>query len=47
MSNHEAELMAVYQGIRITIRNGYTKLEIEGDSQLVVEILRKLNDGKD
>lgn len=47
MSNNEAELMAVYQGIRIAIRNGYTKLEIEGDSQLVVEILRKLNNGKD
>lgn len=47
MTNNEAELMAVYQGIRIAIRNGYTKLEIEGDLQLVVEMLRKLNNGKD
>lgn len=47
MSNNGAELMAVYQGIRITIRNGYTKLEIKGDSNLVIEILRKLNNGKD
>lgn len=47
MSNNEAKLMAVYQRIRIIIRNGYTQLEIEGDSQLVIEIPRKLNNGKD
>lgn len=47
MTNNEAELIAVYQGLRIAVRNGYTKLEIEGDSQVVVEMLRNLNNGKD
>lgn len=46
MSNNESEFMAVYQGIRIAIRNGYMKLDIEGDSNLVIETIRKLNHGK-
>ena len=46
MSNNEAKFMAAYQGIRIAIRNGYMKLEIEGDSNLVIETIRKLNHGK-
>jgi len=47
MINNEAELWAVYQGLRIAVRNGYMNLEIEGDSQVAVEMLRKLNNGKD
>jgi len=47
MSNNEVELMVVYQGIRIAIRNGYAKVEIEGDSNLVIQMLKKLNNGKD
>jgi len=46
MTNNEAELWAVHQGLRIAIRNGYRNLEIEGDSQIVIEILKKLNNGK-
>eukprot|EP00253_Pinus_taeda_P003542 PITA_03542 len=46
MSNNEAEFSAAYQGIRIAIRNGYMKLEIEGDSNLVIETIRKLNNGE-
>lgn len=46
MSNNETKFMAVYQGIKIAIRNGYRKLEIEGDSNLVIETIRKLNYGK-
>lgn len=46
MSNNEVELMAIYQGLRIVIRNGYNNLEVEGDSKLVIEMLRKLNNGK-
>lgn len=46
MSNIKAEFMAVYQGIRIAIRNGYRKLEIEGDSNLVIQTITKLNHGK-
>lgn len=41
MSNNEAEFMAAYQGIRVAIRNGYLKLEIEGDSNLVIETIKK------
>ena len=46
MTNNEAELWAVHQGLRIAIRNGYRNLEIEGDSQMKIEILKKLNNGK-
>jgi len=46
MSNNEAEFMAAYQGINIAIRNGYRKLEIEGDSNLVIGTIKKLNHGK-
>eukprot|EP00253_Pinus_taeda_P008502 PITA_08502 len=35
MTNNEAEFMAVYQGLKIARRNGYRKLEIEGDSTMV------------
>lgn len=45
MSNNEAKLMAVRQGLQIAIRNGYNYLEVVGDSQLVVQILKKLNNG--
>lgn len=46
MTNNEAELWAIHQGLRIAIRNGYKNLEIEGDSQIAIEILKKLNNGK-
>lgn len=46
MSNNEAELMEVYQGLRIVIRNRYNNPEVESDSKLVIEMLRKLNNGK-
>ena len=47
MTNNEVELWAIYQGLRIAVRNGYRNMEIEGDSQIAVEMLRKLNNGKD
>lgn len=47
MTNNEAEMMVAYQGIKIAIRNGYRNLEIEGDSQIVTGMLRKLDNGKD
>ena len=47
MNNNEEELWAVYQGLRIVVRNGYMNLEIEGDSQITVEMLRKLNNGNE
>lgn len=46
MTNNEGELWAVHQGLRIAVRNNYRNLEIEGDSQVVIEMLRKLNNGK-
>lgn len=45
MSNNEEELMVVCQGLKIAIRNGYNKLEVEGDSLMVIQALRKLNNG--
>ena len=47
MTNNEDEMMDVYQGIKISKRNGYRNLKIEGDSQIVIEMLRKLDNGKD
>lgn len=47
MTNNEAELWAIHQGLRIAIRNGYTSLEIVGDSQFAIEILKKLSNGRD
>jgi hypothetical protein len=32
MTNNEAELWAVYEGLRIAVRNRYRNMEIEGDS---------------
>lgn len=46
MTNNEAELWAVYHGLRIAVHNGYMNLEIEGDSQITIEMLRKLNEGR-
>jgi len=46
MSNNEAEFMAVHQGLKIARRNGYKKLEIEGDSTLVINAIRQLIQGK-
>lgn len=44
MTNDEAELWAVYHGLRIAVRNGYMNLEIEGDSQITIGMMRKLNE---
>lgn len=38
--------MAAYQGLKIAIRNGYRKVEIEGDSALVTSTIKKLIYGK-
>eukprot|EP00253_Pinus_taeda_P015705 PITA_15705 len=46
MTNNEEEFMAVYQGLKIARRNGYRKLEIEGDSTMVINAIRQLIQGK-
>lgn len=46
MTNNEAELWALFQGLRIAVRNGYSSLEIEGDSQITIDMLKKLRNGK-
>ena len=46
MTNNEAEFWALHQGLRIAVRNGYTNLEITGDSQIAVEMLKKLSNGR-
>ena len=47
MTNNEAEFWALHQGLRIAVRNGYTNLEIAGDSQIAIETLKKLSNGRD
>eukprot|EP00253_Pinus_taeda_P033781 PITA_33781 len=46
MTNNEAEFWALHQGLRIAVRNGYSNLEITGDSQIAVEMLKKLCNGR-
>lgn len=46
MTNSEAEFWALHQGLRIAVRNGYTNLEITGDSQIAVDMLKKLSNGR-
>lgn len=46
MTNNESELWALHQGLRIAVRYGYMNLEIKGDSQITIEMLRKLRDGR-
>eukprot|EP00253_Pinus_taeda_P027885 PITA_27885 len=46
MTNNEAEFWALHQGLRIAVRNGYSNLEITGDSQIAVEMLKKLSNGR-
>jgi len=46
MTNKEAEFWALHQGLRIAIGNGYTNVEITGDSKIAVDMLRKLNTGQ-
>lgn len=45
MSNNEAELMVVRQGLKIANINGYSKLEVEGDSLMAIQVLKNLNNG--
>jgi len=46
MTNNEAEFWALHQGLQIAVRNGYSNLEITGDSQIAVEMLKKLCNGR-
>ena len=45
ISNNEVEFTTVGQGLRIAIRLGYKNVEVEGDSSLVINTVRKLNNG--
>lgn len=44
-SNNEAEFHALNRGIEISISKGYHKLQIEGDSMLVIETLKQIQQG--
>ena len=46
MTNNEAEFWALHQGLTIAVRNGYSNMEITGDSQISVDMVNKLNNGK-
>lgn len=41
-TNNEAELHALKRGLEITIQVKFKSLQIEGDSKLVVDMVRKL-----
>lgn len=43
--NNEAEYHALNRGLEIAIREGYHSLQIEGDSMLVIEIMKQLQQG--
>ena len=45
VTNNEAELMALKQGLIIAIRQGYQILVVEGHSAMAVGILKKLQQG--
>lgn len=45
MRNNEAEYMAVNQGLKIEIKNIYNNLEVEGESQMVIHVIKRLNNG--
>ena len=45
MSNNEAKLYALKQGLEIARRENFQKIEVEGDSTLVIDIVKKLQQG--
>lgn len=44
-SNNEAKFTTARHGLRIAVRLGYKQVEVEGGSNLVINTLRKLNNG--
>jgi ribonuclease HI len=44
-TNNEAELHALKKGLEIAIREEYQKLQVEGDSKMVVDIVKQLQQG--
>jgi ribonuclease HI len=44
-TNNNAELWGLLNGLRIARANGFTKLIAEGDSQLIINILRRMLNG--
>jgi hypothetical protein len=44
-SNNEAEFVATRQGLQIAIKMGYKNIVVEGDSRLVINTVKKLNQG--
>lgn len=43
VSNNEAKFVGSHQGLILAIKLGYRKLVVEGDSQLVINTLKKLS----
>lgn len=44
-SNNEANFFATRQGLQMEIRMGYKNILVEGDSRLVINTVKKLNQG--
>lgn len=44
-TNNEAEYHLLNRGLEIAIREGYQRLQIEGDSKLVIDTIKQLQQG--
>jgi ribonuclease HI len=44
-TNNVAELWGLIKGLQLAIKYNYTKLFVEGDSQLIIGLLRRLTNG--
>lgn len=44
-TNNEIELHALKKGLEIAIRKKYQKLQVEGDSKMVNDIVKQLQQG--
>ena len=45
MRNNEAELHALKQGLEIVKRERFHRLEVEGDSKMAIEMVKKIQQG--
>jgi hypothetical protein len=43
--NNAAELWGLIKGLQLAIKNDFTKLIVEGDSQIIINLLRRILNG--
>jgi ribonuclease HI len=44
-TNNAAELLGLIRGLQLAIENDFTKLIVEGDSQIIINLLRRILNG--